>query len=133
MILHVDQERFKICPQFPSPSPLQAGKIPICNTNMEMIQIEIKQKIGVICVQQQERIPISRNLELNKVLFIALSTQCWCHLIKAHWTKPGNSQMVYWHADVRTYKRLKKCTRTSHLFNSSYLNTLQHKSGNLNS
>ena len=33
---------------------------------MEMIQIEIKQKIGVICVQQQETIPISRNLELNK-------------------------------------------------------------------
>ena len=76
MILHVDRERFKICPQFPPPSPLQAGKIPIYNTNMEMIQIEIKQKIGVICVQQQETIPISRNLELNKVLFIALSTQC---------------------------------------------------------
>ena len=76
MILHVDQERFKICPQFPPPSPLQAGKILIYNTNMEMIQIEIKQKIGVICVQQQERIPISRNFELNKVPFMALSTQC---------------------------------------------------------
>ena len=76
MILHVDLERFKICPKFPPHSPFQAGKIPICNTNMEMIQIEIKQKIGVICVQQQETIPISRNLELNKVPFIALSTQC---------------------------------------------------------
>ena len=73
MILHVDQERFKICPKFPPHSPIQAGKIPICNTNMEMIQIEIKQKIGVIYVQQQETIPISRNLELNKVPFIALS------------------------------------------------------------
>ena len=76
MILHVDQERFKICPQFPPPSPLQAGKIPIYNTNMKMIQIEIKQKIGVICVQQKETIPISGNRELNKVPFIALSTQC---------------------------------------------------------
>lgn len=75
MILHVDQERFKICPQFPPPSPLQARKIPIYNTNMGMIPIEIKQKIVVIFVQQQVTIPMSRNLELNKVPFIALSAQ----------------------------------------------------------
>lgn len=67
---------FKIAPSSLLPPLSRAEKMSVYKTNMEIIRIEIKQKIVVICVQQQETIPISSNLELNKMPFITLSTKC---------------------------------------------------------